>query len=83
MITHVLNSSVAATSEDLTSLVPSVLASLTKDAKAFSYASNLYNSDFFGTESVETKIALCTALATFFGPEFQNGYWNKNRSITS
>jgi hypothetical protein len=83
MIIHVLNSSVAYAADDVTSLVPSVLASLTKDAKAFSYASNLYNSDFFSSESVETKTTLCTALANFFGPEFQNGYWNKNRSITS
>lgn len=83
MITHVLNSSISASYADLGYLVSSVLASLTKDAKAFSYASNQYNSDFFSTESVETKTALCTALANFFGPEFQNGYWNKNRSITS
>jgi hypothetical protein len=83
MITHVLNTSGSVALDDLTELVPLVLASLTKDAKAFSYASNLYNSDFFINESVETKTALCTALASFFGPEFQNGYWNKNRSITS
>lgn len=83
MITHVLNTSSSVVLDDPESLVPSVVASLTKDAKAFAYASNLYNSDFFSNESVETKTALCTALATFFGTEFQNGYWNKNRSITS
>lgn len=81
MINHVL-SSVRANPQlqDLDSLVAKVLASLTKDAKAFAYASSLYNSDFFATEHPETKTRLCAVLADFFGPEFQNAYWNTNRT---
>lgn len=81
MINHVL-SSVTAEPEDLDGLVSKVLASLTKDAKAFAYASSLYNSDFFTTERLETKTRLCSVLADFFGPEFQNSYWNTNRTGT-
>lgn len=78
MINHVL-SNVTAGPGDLEDLVSKVLASLTKDAKAFSYASSLYNSDFFATEHLETRTRLCSVLADFFGPEFQNSYWNTHR----
>ncbi len=83
MITHVLHSNVTVGPEDLESLVPKVVGSLTKDAKSFAQASYLYNSDFFLTEALETRTTLCTVLANFFGPEFQNSYWNKNRSVVS
>jgi len=79
MINHV-SANVTAGPEDLEGLVSKVLMSLTKDAKAFSYASFLYNSDFFATEQVETRTRLCSVLADFFGPEFQNSYWNTNRA---
>jgi len=60
-------------------LVISILASLGKDALSFERASKLYNSDFFRTESVETKTRLCTALSDHFAPNFQNSFWNTNR----
>ncbi len=82
MITHILHSSVTSDPIDLDDLVSKVVASLTKDAKSFTYASSLYNSDFFATESVETRAVLCAALANFFGPEFQNSYWNTHRSVS-
>lgn len=65
--------------EDLDHLVISILSTLTKDAVSFDRASKLYNFDFFRTESLETKTRLCTALADFYGPEFQNSFWNTNR----
>ncbi len=82
MISNILHSSVAPTSVDLDDLVSKVVASLTKDAKSVTYASSLYNSDFFATESVETRSVLCAALANFFGPEFQNSYWNTHQAVS-
>lgn len=76
MISHI---SETAVSDDSDHLVVAVLSSLTKDAVSFERATKLYNSDFFRTESLETKIKLCTALADFYGPQFSNSFWNANR----
>ncbi len=70
---------VTADPHEVDHVVVSVISSLTKDAVCFERSTNLYNSDFFKSESPQMRSALCTALADFFAPSFSNSYWNSNR----